>query len=144
MSDYLEGTNDDIDDDIIEEEEEESEEIDIDGEENQQQMNTLASLQHKIISKEEVYHKLYNDTYKTTNLLTKYERARILGVRAQMIAAGGATLVDVGDLTDPVEIAKAELKANKIPLLIRRQLPGKNPKKPIYEIRRVADLQKNV
>jgi len=142
MTDYMEMTNDDLDESNIEEEEEESEELEED--ETQTQTNTLASLQHKIISKEEVYQKLYNDVNKTTHMLTKYERAKIIGIRAQMIADQGVTLVDTGDLTDPVEMAKAELKANKIPLLIRRQLPGKNPKKPLYEIRRVSDLQKKV
>lgn len=60
----------------------------------------------------------------TTKYMTKYERARILGTRALQISKGAPVLVAVtGDTTDPLEIAKLELKERKIPIVIRRFLP---------------------
>jgi DNA-directed RNA polymerase I, II, and III subunit RPABC2 len=59
----------------------------------------------------------------TTAYLTKYERARILGTRAQQISLGAPVLVELGDETDTLEIAMKELKQRKIPIVIRRYLP---------------------
>ena len=52
--------------------------------------------------------------------MTKYERARILGVRAKQISMNAPILVELKGETDPLEIAMKELKENKIPLIIRR------------------------
>jgi DNA-directed RNA polymerase I, II, and III subunit RPABC2 len=62
----------------------------------------------------------------TTSYLTKYERARILGTRALQISLGAPVLVELGDETDPLEIAMKELKARKIPIIIRRYLPDQS------------------
>ncbi len=59
----------------------------------------------------------------TTAYLTKYERARILGTRAQQISLGAPVLVELGDEIDTLEIAMKELKQRKIPIVIRRYLP---------------------
>uniref|UniRef100_A0A914XDD0 RPB6 homolog n=1 Tax=Plectus sambesii TaxID=2011161 RepID=A0A914XDD0_9BILA len=59
----------------------------------------------------------------TTPFMTKYERARILGTRALQIAMGAPVMVELEGETDPLEIARKELKAQKIPIIIRRYLP---------------------
>jgi len=59
----------------------------------------------------------------TTPFMTKYEKARILGTRALQISMNAPILVDRGDETDPLEIARKELGQKKIPLMIRRFLP---------------------
>jgi len=59
----------------------------------------------------------------TTKYLTKYERARVLGTRALQISMGAPVLVDLTGETDPLDIAMKELKARKIPIIIRRYLP---------------------
>ncbi|CAJ0833767.1 11437_t:CDS:10 [Entrophospora sp. SA101] len=59
----------------------------------------------------------------TTPFLTKYEKARILGTRALQISMNAPILVDRGNETDPLEIARKELSQKKIPLMIRRFLP---------------------
>jgi DNA-directed RNA polymerase I, II, and III subunit RPABC2 len=74
--------------------------------------------------------------------MTKYERARVLGTRALQIRSveqcwkmgmelinsmNAPVLVPVEGETDPLEIALKELAAKKIPLVIRRYLPGENP-----------------
>jgi DNA-directed RNA polymerases I, II, and III subunit RPABC2 len=64
------------------------------------------------------------DTRITTRFMTKYERARLLGTRARQISMNAPIMVELepGD-TDPLEIAKKELRARKIPIIIRRFLP---------------------
>jgi len=59
----------------------------------------------------------------TTKFMTKYERARILGTRALQISLGAPVMVDLGGETDPLAIARKELKDRKIPIMIRRYLP---------------------
>lgn len=55
--------------------------------------------------------------------MTKYERARVLGTRALQIAMNAPIMVEIKNETDPLEIAKKELKAGKIPMIVRRYLP---------------------
>ena len=59
----------------------------------------------------------------TTPYLTKYERARILGTRALQISMNSPVMVELDGETDPLQIATKELKARKLPILIRRYLP---------------------
>ncbi|CAI5442510.1 unnamed protein product [Caenorhabditis angaria] len=59
----------------------------------------------------------------TTAFMTKYERARILGTRALQIAMGAPVMVELEGETDPLEIARKELKQRRIPIMIRRYLP---------------------
>ncbi|VDN50116.1 unnamed protein product [Dracunculus medinensis] len=59
----------------------------------------------------------------TTPFMTKYERARILGTRALQIAMGAPVMVELEGETDPLEIARKELKDQKVPLIVRRYLP---------------------
>ena len=90
----------------------------------------------KIVSKDETYQGYYSMEKKTKPFLTKYEKTKLLGVRAQMIANGATPLISVpNDVTDTLTIAKLELKEKKIPLLIRRYLPDST-----YEDWRLEDL----
>merc|ERR1711893_543969 len=59
----------------------------------------------------------------TTPYMTKYERARVLGTRALQIAMCAPVMVELEGETDPLQIAMKELKARKIPMIIRRYLP---------------------
>lgn len=59
----------------------------------------------------------------TTEYLTKYEKARVLGIRAMQIANGAPVQIDIGSEVDPLNIAEEELKQKKTPLIIRRILP---------------------
>jgi len=55
--------------------------------------------------------------------ITKYEKTRILGVRATQISMNSPVMVDTNGLTDPLKIALKEFEEKKIPLIIRRRLP---------------------
>jgi DNA-directed RNA polymerase I, II, and III subunit RPABC2 len=58
---------------------------------------------------------------KTTQLMTKFERARIIGIRAMQINMGSLPLIDLPNReTDSIVIATMELKLQKIPYIIRR------------------------
>lgn len=58
----------------------------------------------------------------TTPKLTPYERARLIGRRAQQLAMGAPSSIPM-NTTDPLEHAMSELRAGVIPLLIVRHLP---------------------
>lgn len=71
----------------------------------------------------------------TSNLMTKYEKAHILGVRAMQIAKNAPIFTDIGDLTDPLKIAIKELNEKKIPFIIKRRMPdGKCEKWKLNEL----------
>jgi len=69
--------------------------------------------------------KIIDPFHKTLPIMTKYERARILGQRAKQIDNNAAVFVNVDDnIIDSYQIAQMELSAKKIPFIIKRPLPG--------------------
>lgn len=63
--------------------------------------------------------------HRTVPILTKYEKARILGERAKQINSGAKPFVPVDEtVIDGYLIALKELEEKKIPFIIRRPLPG--------------------
>jgi DNA-directed RNA polymerase I, II, and III subunit RPABC2 len=60
---------------------------------------------------------------RTTQYLTKYEKARILGTRAMQIAKGAPVRNDTSGERDPLILAEEELARKDTPLIIRRWLP---------------------
>eukprot|EP01063_Lacrimia_lanifica_P039329 TRINITY_DN8619_c0_g1_i1.p5 TRINITY_DN8619_c0_g1~~TRINITY_DN8619_c0_g1_i1.p5 ORF type:complete len:154 (+),score=59.14 TRINITY_DN8619_c0_g1_i1:73-534(+) len=60
---------------------------------------------------------------RTTRFLTKYERARVLGIRALQISMGAPVKTELDGETDPLIIASKELREKKIPIIVRRNLP---------------------
>lgn len=60
----------------------------------------------------------------TQNYLTTYERARIIGVRAEQIARGAPVYLDSRPVhSNPISLAEKELNEGRTPLLVRRTLP---------------------
>ena len=55
--------------------------------------------------------------------MNKYEKARVLGLRAVQISNGSYVIIDTKGETDPLRIAQMELRARKMPLKLRRRLP---------------------
>eukprot|EP00758_Cryptobia_borreli_P000018 Tbor_TRINITY_DN10022_c0_g1::TRINITY_DN10022_c0_g1_i1::g.12300::m.12300/K03014/RPB6, POLR2F; DNA-directed RNA polymerases I, II, and III subunit RPABC2 len=72
----------------------------------------------------------------TNRLMTKFERARILGTRAQQISMNAPVLSTMEGEVDPLEIAQKELRDRKIPIIIRRILPDNS-----YEDWKVEELE---
>lgn len=63
--------------------------------------------------------------HKTIPVLTKYERARVLGQRTKQINNGSTPYISVPEnIIDGHLIAQLELEQKRIPFIIRRPLPG--------------------
>jgi DNA-directed RNA polymerase I, II, and III subunit RPABC2 len=61
----------------------------------------------------------------TLPIMTRYERAKILGFRATQINSGADILIDIPDnIIDGITIARMELQQKKIPFIVRRPLPN--------------------
>lgn len=58
----------------------------------------------------------------TSEVMTKFEYAEIVSIRAKQIENGGDSYTDIGDLTDPIAIAKKEILDKRCPLDIRRMI----------------------
>lgn len=68
------------------------------------------------------------------NTLTKYERVRVIGERAQQIAKGAPALVDITGITNSLDIAKKEYISGVIPITIIRTYPNGKTKEIIPTI----------
>lgn len=81
---------------------------------------------------------IIDDLHKTLPIMTKYERARILGMRAKQLNSGAMPMIAIPDNIngDGYIIAELELKEKKIPFIIRRPLPNGG-----FEFWRVRDLE---
>ena len=63
--------------------------------------------------------------HKTIPFLTKYERAKVLGLRSKQISNGSDTFIEVAPgIISGFKIALEELNQKKIPFIIRRPLPN--------------------
>ena len=78
-----------------------------------------------------------DDAHRTLPMLTKYEKARILGVRAKQINNGSTPFIELKEnIIDGYLIAEKELAEKKIPFIIRRPLPNRGS-----EYWRLEDLE---
>lgn len=73
---------------------------------------------------------------KTIPILTKFEKARVIGVRLQQIANGAKPRINILKLHNIREIVEKELSERKIPFIIRRTLPNGT-----YEDWRMEDFE---
>jgi DNA-directed RNA polymerase I, II, and III subunit RPABC2 len=76
---------------------------------------------------------------KTLPILSKYEKTKIIGIRAQQIAMGSYVYLDgLNGISNPLDIAKEELRQKRTPLLVRRTIPSK--KGNVYEDWKIEEL----
>ena len=115
--------NDEIDNDFNEndfsEEEEDTTDLNLDEEEIPSSENTF-----KFATYSNIIENIAKKPKKTIPLLSKFERARIMGVRLQQLANGAKPRVDVTNMKSINEILEQELIQRKIPFIIRRTLPN--------------------
>jgi len=151
--DYDDNDNDNDNEDDDEDDDEDDESIN-NGEKITEQMrqNILDKFhpESNVISREEIYklcevtrnpdNIIIDENHRTSPILTKYEKTKILGLRAKQINNGANPLVDLpSNLHDINEstiqqlqdkhfdgylVALEELKQKKIPIIIRRPLPN--------------------
>lgn len=141
-----------LDDEEEEEEEEEDQDLEDDGylmrfDENMKN-NYILENHHDILQNSyeeirslskvvrDVFGNVVDPLHKTIPILTKYERARVLGIRAKQINNGAEPFIDVeNDIIDGYIIAEKELESKKLPYIIVRPLPnGKKEYWPIEEL----------
>jgi DNA-directed RNA polymerase I, II, and III subunit RPABC2 len=67
--------------------------------------------------------KIPNNKRVSLPYLTKYEFAKIIGIRAIQISKNGEIYTNI-DNPNPISIAEKEFKEKKIPFIIRRHLPN--------------------
>tara|TARA_X000000950_G_C13865970_1_gene640743 strand:- start:446 stop:862 length:417 start_codon:yes stop_codon:yes gene_type:complete len=92
--------------------------------------------QSDIISVSEMYDNYTNAKRVTKPFMTRFEKAKILGVRSEMLANGAPALISVPKgVTSTYEIANMEYKQKKIPLMIKRKLPNNS-----FEYWKIDDL----
>jgi DNA-directed RNA polymerase subunit K len=66
--------------------------------------------------------------------ITRFEKAKIIGSRALQISMGAPILIKLPDnIMDPIEIAIRELKAEVVPITVRRSLPKKSEGIPMQK-----------
>ena len=90
-------------------------------------MNLLTENEQKkinITTFEDILKKMNGRKKQTIPILTKFERARIIGVREQQLALGAKPRINTDGLKNIEEICKKELIERKIPFIIRRTLPN--------------------
>lgn len=64
---------------------------------------------------------IIDDNHKTTPLLTKYEKSKVIGLRAVQLANGLKPFIEVpSDVIEPTVIADMELQQKKIPFILKR------------------------
>lgn len=84
----------------------------------------LNNEEFKLFTYENILENIQNTKKKTIPILTKFEKARIMGVRMQQLAYGAKPRVDTSNLKSISEIVNKELIERKIPFIIRRSLPN--------------------
>ena len=79
----------------------------------------------EIVSVNETYQKILNTNKKSKPFLTKFEKSKILGVRAEQLTNNNIIPgVELNGTESVIEIAEKELEQRKIPLIIRRYFPN--------------------
>ena len=104
---------------------------DIDNDNNEETLNDNKKIKIKDTNKL-VYDQLENQPKETPPFLTKFEKARIIGLRMQQIASGSPILVNTEGVKTLREVVEKEIIERKIPLIIARILP--NNKREYWKI----------
>ena len=80
------------------------------------------------IEDSQIFYKLYNKSNNTlSNILTKYEKTKVIFERMQMITNGTLPYIPNPEKYDTIyEIVIEELKQKKIPFIIKRNINGRD------------------
>lgn len=124
--------------DNMDEEEDESNKNSNEDESDEEEDSEVDAKDADILNDDDPENDEPNEIRITTPFLTKYEKARVIGVRAVQISKNAPIYYNLGDNLnmDPISIAEKELKEGKIPFIIRRYLPDGS-----YEHWKLAELK---
>jgi DNA-directed RNA polymerase subunit K/omega len=66
-----------------------------------------------------------DENHKTIPILTRYEKSKIIGLRAKQINGGSDLFINApANIIDGITLANMELDQKKLPFVIRRPLPN--------------------
>jgi DNA-directed RNA polymerase subunit K/omega len=82
------------------------------------------SLEYKPLTESTIIY-LAPENRRSSELMTKFEYAKVVCDRAEQIKNGGVCFTDVDGLNDPIDMAKKEVKDKKCPLCIQRMITDK-------------------
>jgi len=99
-------------------EDEDLTELNVEDEENKKDEHGF-----KLVTYKNVLENMSKKPKKSIPHLTKFERARIIGVRLQQLAYGAKPRVSTKGLNSIQDIVDKELDERKIPFIIRRPMP---------------------
>jgi DNA-directed RNA polymerase I, II, and III subunit RPABC2 len=78
-----------------------------------------------------------DELHKTIPFLTRYEKARILGIRIKQLNSGDDPFIKISSkIIDTSIIANKELEEKKLPFIVRRPIPGGG-----FEYWKLSDLE---
>lgn len=120
------GDDGDGDEDNVEDPIEGEDEDELDTEEQSMTIaqQLLMRKKQSVMSQADVYRTYYTEPKQTEPFITKFERAKLISVRAQAIESGATPFVPIDDPNeDPYSIAKREYDSKRIPYFIVRTLP---------------------
>ena len=90
----------------------------------------------QVLSINSDYINYYSKTKKTAPFLTKFEKTKLIGIRAQMISNGSEPVVNVPvHIHDSIAIAELEFEKKCIPLFVKRYISDNE-----YELWRPEDM----
>jgi DNA-directed RNA polymerase I, II, and III subunit RPABC2 len=78
----------------------------------------------KIVTSNNILEHIEKNPKKTVPVLSKFEKARIVGVRLQQLAYGAKPRIDTTGLKSIKEIVEQELSQRKLPFILKRTLPN--------------------
>ena len=111
---------------------------DSDNEDYEEEQETMALSTNEIDSEE--FYKNYErnkKNFKTSPVLSKYEKTRIISERVQQLSNGGTPFISNPESYPTVyDIALQELNMKKLPFIIKRTISGNN-----YELWKLEDLK---
>lgn len=95
---------------------------DVDYDEPAPEIQLVAEEPEPLVEKEPILDTEVSSQRTTQPILSKYESARLLGLRTEQLHHGAKATVDVGQETDAMTIAKKELDTLSLPITIRRHV----------------------
>ena len=120
-----ESDNDEIDDDDESAEDDDENTTDIDFDENLcDEIDLISNLDTEIEDVVKTKYLIQTQQKKSRNIMSPYEKCRILGLREKQLIDGSIPMVNTQDCNNEKDIAHKELKEGKIPFIIVRTLPN--------------------
>tara|TARA_Y100000389_G_C17459728_1_gene520773 strand:- start:687 stop:1265 length:579 start_codon:yes stop_codon:yes gene_type:complete len=88
-----------------------------------QNLISLDDVKPFLYTKRNKFNKIIDEHHKSTPILTKFEKTKVIGFRAIQLTSGAPPFIDIpSHIHDPTIIANMELNAKKIPFIIKRPI----------------------